>query len=1325
MDDANEQIGGKALRRSTRVSKITTTTTTTTTNGRTSGGEAARVTPSPTECDSGSASGEETKKKEEEKETKNTKKRKSGGVTKEKNSSPYFSKRGATLKAVAISKRLELAECDVDEEEELDSDTPLASASKRVKTGAKSRRVGGGGATSETVPTKKAAAKKGNGGARSAAQVESSSAKKKRNEAAKKKGNEADKKNHKKRTNKKLNNDDDDDDSIVSAGKPDGNGGLNQPSPFNVEYSKSSRATCRTCDEVIRKGDVRVGHTPLFRGKPGYMVFRHLHCVVFSEDVTCAEDVINYETLEDADYQRLVEQVEASKYKIKEEKEELEPDELVQKSFEGEIRSEPPGLTATLLPFQIEGFSWMRHQEVKSDIRGGILADEMGMGKTIQTIATILDNRPKLQHCKPNMKHPFSDDLKQRQEEDLLWEKGRKDLHFEWDILKVMKKIRSRDGGGRGGTLVVCPVIALTQWKTEIEKFTDGSLTICTYHGPNRESETPREMLKKYDVVLTTYQVVEADFRKMTSPNRVTCPNCGGKFKIDKLPIHLKYFCGETAQKTEAQARQQRNSDRDGSSRRRGRRPDRPFGKTPGKKDKKDDAVVLKKFKSETTASKKEASTKANTQKKASAKKKETAAAAAAKKLPAARKKTASKKSAEKTDADVGRPGSKRSAARKAATKITKTAAEWMPPDDDSGSDVFQSKESSSDEESELENSSAESDGSSSDSDSDNSALQRARIKQQEALERARNSKGKKKSLPAKKDAKKSFAKNGKKKFDDDSSSSSDESDDEGGAGNDLDMDALVVEAMEGAKNSVLHSLCWWRVILDEAHFIKTRSSQTANAAFSLVGIYRWCLSGTPLQNRVGEFYSLVRFLRLDPMAYYYCRAKGCECKNMHYRIVAGVCEDCGHGGVQHYSHFNKYVLNPIQREGYTGDGRRAMFTLKNEVLDKCLLRRTKETKAADMELPPRIVQIKPIRLHPVEEDFYSALYTQTKSSFNDYVDSGTLLNNYAHIFDLLIRMRQSVDHPYLVIYSNKNTNNGQSTPTGDPLMIANGSADCDLCHEPPTDRVVSTCCGAAYCRACVLEYMSGTTGLAASDSLRCPSCRGAFSIDLEARVDLEDDSALNAGATLKKQGGSEFCMPSLKELPHVATGSILRRINLADFATSSKIEALTEELVQMRQKSPGSKAIVFSQFVNMLDLIRWRLHSDPYLEDIGLGARALHGGMNVKARDACLKEFREDHNVRVLLMSLKAGGVALNLTCANYIFLMDPWWNPAQAIDRTHRLGQYRPIRAVRFIAENTVEERILQLQEKKRLVFDGTVGRDAGSLKMLTVEDMKSLFA
>ncbi len=243
----------------------------------------------------------------------------------------------------------------------------------------------------------------------------------------------------------------------------------------------------------------------------------------------------------------------------------------------------------------------------------------------------------------------------------------------------------------------------------------------------------------------------------------------------------------------------------------------------------------------------------------------------------------------------------------------------------------------------------------------------------------------------------------------------------------------------------------------------------------------------------------------------------------MHYRILAGVCQDCGHGGIQHYSHFNKYILNPIQRDGYSGDGRRAMFLLKNEVLDKAMLRRTKESRAADMELPPRLVTIQPVRLHPVEEDFYSALYTQTKTSFDSFVDSGTLLNNYAHIFDLLIRMRQSVDHPYLVVHSKKNVGDQES------LSRQDGN-DCELCHEPPTDRVVSACCSTAFCRACVIEYMATSSGISSSASLACPSCSGAFSIDLQANADIEDDSSLNVALGAKSSYGPS---PTLKELQH------------------------------------------------------------------------------------------------------------------------------------------------------------------------------------------------
>lgn len=91
-----------------------------------------------------------------------------------------------------------------------------------------------------------------------------------------------------------------------------------------------------------------------------------------------------------------------------------------------------------------------------------------------------------------------------------------------------------------------------------------------------------------------------------------------------------------------------------------------------------------------------------------------------------------------------------------------------------------------------------------------------------------------------------------------------------------------------------------------------------------------------------------------------------------------------------------------------------------------------------------------------------------------------------------------------------------------------------------------------------------------------------------------------------------------------------------------------------------------------MLDLIRWRLHSDPYLGDLGLNAKALHGGMDVKSRNATLKDFKENPNVRVLLISLKAGGVALNLTAANYIYLMDPWWNRKLVILCPHFLYCY-----------------------------------------------------
>ncbi|MFZ9719486.1 MAG: DEAD/DEAH box helicase, partial [Chitinophagaceae bacterium] len=145
-------------------------------------------------------------------------------------------------------------------------------------------------------------------------------------------------------------------------------------------------------------------------------------------------------------------------------------------------------------------------------------------------------------------------------------------------------------------------------------------------------------------------------------------------------------------------------------------------------------------------------------------------------------------------------------------------------------------------------------------------------------------------------------------------------------------------------------------------------------------------------------------------------------------------------------------------------------------------------------------------------------------------------------------------------------------------------------------------------------------------------------------------------------------------------------------------------------------------QFLGMLSLIRTKL------EEMNIPFVYFDGSTAAPDREKAVQEFQNNAETRVFLISLKAGGVGLNLTAADYVYIVDPWWNPAveqQAIDRTHRIGQTNNIFAYRMICKDTIEDKILQLQERKRALAKDLITDDNGFVKTLTRADVEYLFS
>ena len=407
-------------------------------------------------------------------------------------------------------------------------------------------------------------------------------------------------------------------------------------------------------------------------------------------------------------------------------------------------------------------------------------------------------------------------------------------------------------------------------------------------------------------------------------------------------------------------------------------------------------------------------------------------------------------------------------------------------------------------------------------------------------------------------------------------------------------------------EDSMLHAIQFHRLILDEAHSIKQRTTSVARACFALTANYKWCLSGTPVQNRIGEFFSLLRFLDVVPFACYFC--KSCDCRELHWSQNANkMCNHCNHSGFNHISVFNQEILNPITQNDDPHKRRDALAKLRL-ITDRIMLRRIKRDQTASMELPPKQVIIHHEFFGEIERDFSQSIMSNSQRKFDTYVSRGVMLNNYANIFGLIMQMRQVANHPDLIL--KKHAQEGQN------VIV------CCICDEPAEEAIRSRC-RHDFCRQCAKNYVRSFDGHGGDAD--CPRCHIPLAIDFD-QPDME------------------------QEEDHVKKSSIINRIKMEDWHSSTKIEMLIYDLYKLRSKKSTLKSIVFSQFTSMLQLVEWRLRR------AGFKTVMLDGSMSPVQRQKSIDYFMTHVDVEVFLVSLKAGGVALNLTEASRVFIVDPY---------------------------------------------------------------------
>ncbi|KAJ7640954.1 DNA repair protein RAD5 [Roridomyces roridus] len=501
------------------------------------------------------------------------------------------------------------------------------------------------------------------------------------------------------------------------------------------------------------------------------------------------------------------------------------------------------------------------------------------------------------------------------------------------------------------------------------------------------------------------------------------------------------------------------------------------------------------------------------------------------------------------------------------------------------------------------------------------------------------------------------------------------------------------VLASEHAKfKSPVFEVEWLRVVLDEAHSCKSRSSKTAKAVYALNARRRWAVTGTPIVNKLEDLYSLLKFLDFRPWS--------------------------------DFSFFRSFITLPFLARDPKA------IEIVQIILESILLRREKSMQDANgkpiVQLPDKEVTIEYLEFTPMERKIYASLFNSAKRDFQRLDAKGLVGKNYTHILAMLMRLRRAVLHPHLVLsaddertlpdsdgslnvnemierFANDDDEEGSSNGNVfaqkalENLDLDEADSECPICTDVMASPMLVPECMHRFCKDCLVSHIGNCEekGVEAF----CPNC---------------------SRGPIKESDLIEVFQPPPTSSQEPKPTVVLRK---NDFRSSTKLDALVRNLRQLREQDPCFRVVVFSQFTSFLDLIQIVLKRERFEN------YRFDGSMDVKKRGAALDEFREPtRRPKVLVVSLKAGGVGLNLTTANHVFMMDCWWNAAtesQAVDRVHRIGQDKTVYVKHFIVSNTIEGRILRIQKRKTAIvkeaFRGSGKKDTDPE---SIENLKIMF-